>query len=60
MQRDTGRVITFSSAHFVVFRDERVISMHALTDTFDVAEQVVGHRIDPYREGVASSDLVGL
>ena len=50
VQRETGRIITFHSAHFVRFRDGKVTSMKSITDTFLVAEQVVGHRIDAYRE----------
>jgi len=34
--------------------------MQGITDTFDVAEQIVGHRIDPYRETADLSDIVAL
>ena len=50
VQRATGRVITYHCAHLVRFRDGKVASVRGITDTFDVAEQVVGHRIDAYRE----------
>jgi len=60
VQKDTGRVIAYRVAHFVVFRDGQVVSMQGITDTFDVAEQIVGHRIDPYRETADLSDIVAL
>lgn len=49
VQKDTGRVLTYRTAIFVVFRDGKVASVKGITDTFDMAEQVVGHRIDAYR-----------
>jgi ketosteroid isomerase-like protein len=60
VQKDTGRVITYRVAHFTVFEDDKIVSMQGVTDTFDVAEQVMGHRIDPYREAADSSDIVAL
>lgn len=58
VQKDTGRVITYRCAHFLVFENEKLVSMQGITDTFDVAEQVMGHRIDPYREAVEATDIV--
>lgn len=45
-QRDTGRSLCFRSAHFLRFRDGRLIAFRSIADTFDMVEQVVGHRID--------------
>lgn len=50
VQKDTGRILTYQTAVFVVFRDGKVASVKGVADTFDMAEQVVGHRIDVYRE----------
>ena len=50
VQKDTGRVLTYQTAVFVVFRDGKVVSMKGISDTFDMAEQVVGHRIDVFSE----------
>jgi ketosteroid isomerase-like protein len=50
VQKDTGRVLTYQTAVFVVFRDGKVVSMKGVADTFDMAEQVVGHRIDVFSE----------
>ena len=60
VQKDTGRVLTFHSANFLIFRDDKVVAMHAITDTFDMVEQVVGHRVDAYRKPEAdlSPDVV--
>ena len=45
-QRDTGRSICFRGAHFLRFRDGKLVAFRSIADTFDVAEQVVGHPID--------------
>jgi ketosteroid isomerase-like protein len=45
----TGRTITFYCAYFTVFRDGKLALMEGVTDTFNIAEQVVGHRIDAHR-----------
>jgi ketosteroid isomerase-like protein len=62
VQKNTGRVIAYHCAHFVVFRQDKVVSMQGVTDTFDVVEQLVGYRIDPYRESqaVLASDIVAI
>lgn len=62
VQKDTGRILNYQTAVFVVFRDGKVVSMNGVADTFDMAEQVVGHRIDVYREPdiSVSRDVVAL
>lgn len=45
-QRETGRAIRFRGMHFMRFRNGKLVSFRSITDTFDVAEQVVGHPID--------------
>jgi len=45
VQRSTGRLISYMCAHFVRFRDDKVISFSSLTDSFDACEQVLGHPI---------------
>lgn len=49
-QRDTGRLICFRVAHSLCFRDGKLLSFSAVSDTFDAAEQMVGHPIDVTRE----------
>jgi ketosteroid isomerase-like protein len=62
VQKDTGRILTYQTAVFVVFRDGKVVSLNGVADTFDMAEQVVGHRIDAYRDPhtAESKDVVAL
>lgn len=62
VQRNTGRVLTYQTAIFVVFRDGLVVSMKGVADTFDMAEQVVGHRIDAFHESDldVSKDVIAL
>jgi ketosteroid isomerase-like protein len=44
-QRETKRSIRFAYAHFMRFQDGKLISMRALTDSFDAVEQLMGYRI---------------
>ena len=62
VQKDTGRILNYRTAVFVVFRDGKVASMKGVADTFDMAEQVVGHRIDAYRapDLPLSKDVIAL
>ena len=46
VQRFTGRTIVYDVAHFITFRNDKVVALNSLADTFDAAEQIVGHRID--------------
>jgi ketosteroid isomerase-like protein len=45
-QRDTGRSLCFRGAHFLRFRNGKLTMFRSFADTFDVAQQVVGHPID--------------
>jgi ketosteroid isomerase-like protein len=62
VQKATGRVLTYQTAVFVVFRDGKVVSMKGVADTFDMAEQVVGHHIDVFSEhgGPSLKDVIAL
>jgi ketosteroid isomerase-like protein len=62
VQNDTGRVLTYQTAIFAVFRDGKVAVLKGVADTFDIAEQVVGHRIDAYGDPdhPTSEDVVAL
>lgn len=46
LQRDTGRAIRYRFAHFMRFQGGKLITFRAIADTFDAAEQLVGHSID--------------
>jgi ketosteroid isomerase-like protein len=42
---DDGRVLSFRVANFIRFRDGKVIKNLSLLDSFDAAEQVLGHTL---------------
>jgi ketosteroid isomerase-like protein len=46
VQRATGRTISYRSAQFIRFRDGQVVEYRSIIDSFDAAEQVLGHPID--------------
>ncbi|MDO8876869.1 MAG: nuclear transport factor 2 family protein [Pseudolabrys sp.] len=51
--RASGRIISHRSAHFIRYRDQKVIAFRAVTDSLDAAEQYIGHRIDRGTESEA-------
>jgi ketosteroid isomerase-like protein len=60
-RRDDGRVISYRVAHFIRFCGGKVIEYISIIDSFDAAEQLLGHSIavddgDPQTEG----DLVAV
>jgi ketosteroid isomerase-like protein len=44
-QRATGRHIRLNAAHFLQFRDNRVVEYRAFLDTFDAVQQVLGREL---------------
>jgi len=50
-----GRVISYQLAHFMRFRDGKVVENLSLIDSFDAAEQVLGHSL----AGEAGEDVDG-
>jgi ketosteroid isomerase-like protein len=46
VQTSTKRIISYQRAELFIFRDNKIISYRAILDSFDVAEQVLGHQID--------------
>jgi ketosteroid isomerase-like protein len=43
---DTGRTVSYRCAQFLRFRDGKLVEFRALIDSFDAAEQVLGHPIN--------------
>lgn len=41
-QRATGRIIASQTAIFITVRDSQIVEFHALFDTFDLVEQMLG------------------
>jgi ketosteroid isomerase-like protein len=46
IQSGTGRTITYQRVEFFQFRDDKIMTYRAIFDSFDMAEQVLGHAID--------------
>ena len=46
VQSGTGRIITYQRAEFFQFRDNKIRIYHAVLDSFDMAEQMLGHAIN--------------
>jgi len=42
----TGRTITYQRAEFFGFNDGKILTYRSIMDSFDIAEQVLGHAID--------------
>jgi len=57
--RQTGRIISHRTTHFIRYRNDKVVSVRVISDSLDAAEQFVGHRID-LGEITGSPDLVAL
>ena len=56
---DDGRVISYRLAHFMRFRDGKVVENLSLIDSFDAAEQVLGHPLAGQAgQPAGSNDLV--
>lgn len=49
-QRETGRPIHYPFAHFLHFIGDQLADYRVIADTFDTAQQLVGHPIDINRE----------
>ena len=43
--KDDGRVISYRVAHFLRFRGGKIVETVSLLDSFDAAEQVLGHAL---------------
>jgi ketosteroid isomerase-like protein len=46
VEKGTERVLTFHCAHFVTFRDDKVVAMQAIADTFGLIDQLSSVRIE--------------
>jgi ketosteroid isomerase-like protein len=59
---DDGRVISYRAAQFVQFKDGKVVEYCSVIDSFDAAEQVLGHRIELGlgEQTAAAGDLIAV
>jgi ketosteroid isomerase-like protein len=63
IRREDGRTISYRYAHFLRFEADKVAEFRSVIDSFDAAEQVLGHPIDLSQEakpGVADLKVVAL
>jgi ketosteroid isomerase-like protein len=47
-KRASGQAISYRIAHFIQFRDEKVIDYVWIIDSFDSVEQLLGYNLDAY------------
>ena len=47
-KREDGHAISYRIAHFVKFRDEKVIEYVSIIDSFDAVEQMLGYNLDAH------------
>ena len=55
-----GRVISYRLAHFMQFRDDKVVSILSLIDSFDAVEQMLGHALSVHAEAAEAGDVVAV
>lgn len=60
--RDGGRSISYRIAHFMKFRDNKIVEYISIIDSFDAVEQMVGHSLDVSgaREQARDANLVAV
>ncbi len=54
------RVISYRLAHFLRFRDGKIVEMRAIIDSYDAVEQVLGHHLAASGIGRAAEDLLAV
>jgi ketosteroid isomerase-like protein len=65
IQSGTGRTITYQRAEFFLFRDNKILVYRSVLDSFDAAEQMLGHPINTSltnapQDFAASGDRIAL
>jgi len=59
--RESGRVISHRVSHIVRYRDGKVVYFRVVNDTFDAAEQFLGHRLNVEdAPPIAEGDLIAI
>ena len=59
-KRASGQTISYRIAHFIQFRDEKVIDYVSIIDSFDAAEQMLGYTFDVHDGYPVSGDVVAV
>ena len=59
-KRDGGRAISYRIAHFMQFRNEKVVDYVSILDSFDAVEQMLGHTIEVRDGRCAEGNIVAV
>jgi len=59
-KRAGGRAISYRIAHFMQFRNEKVVDYVSILDSFDAVEQMLGHTLDVSDKRRADSNVVAV
>jgi ketosteroid isomerase-like protein len=57
-KRVGGRAISYRIAHFIQFRNEKVIDYISIIDSYDAVEQMLGYTLDAYDGYRVNGDVV--
>ena len=57
-KRAGGRAISYRIAHFIQFRNEKVIDYVSIIDSYDAVEQMLGYSLDAYDGYRVNGDVV--
>ena len=55
-----GRIISYRLAHFLRFRDNKIVENLSLLDSFDAAEQVLGHALTAHEGESSTGNLIAV
>jgi ketosteroid isomerase-like protein len=59
-KRDDGHAISYRIAHFIKFRDRKVVEYVSIIDSFDAVEQMLGYNLEAHDGPRVSGDLVAI
>ena len=57
-KRDDGHAISYRIAHFIKFREEKVVEYTSIIDSFDAVEQMLGYNLDAHDGYRVDGDIV--
>jgi ketosteroid isomerase-like protein len=57
-KRDDGHAISYRIAHFIKFREEKVVEYMSIIDSFDAVEQMLGYNLDAHDGYRVEGDIV--
>ena len=57
-KREDGNAISYRIAHFIKFRNEKVVEYMSIIDSFDAVEQMLGYNLDTHDGHRVEGDIV--